>query len=116
MKPLGDRGEDMAVRYLRGKGYGILRRNYTAPVGEIDIVARDGQTVVFVEVKARRDGRFGLPAEAVGYRKRQKLRAVALHYLAGLKAQPPARFDIVGIVVGEGGESIEHIEDAFEIS
>ncbi len=116
MRALGDRGEDLAVRFLKNKGFKILKRNYTAPVGEIDIIARDGSTLVFVEVKARKGERFGLPVEAVDHRKRQKLSSVAMHYLSGLREQPRARFDIVGILVGEDGEKIEHVEDAFGIS
>jgi putative endonuclease len=114
MKSLGDKGEEMASRYLKKKGYKVLKRNYKSPSGEIDIIARDEDTVVFVEVKARTGDRFGLPAEAVGSRKQQKLRSVALHYLQKLKKQPPARFDIVSIRVGEGREEIEHLRDAFE--
>jgi putative endonuclease len=114
MKALGNKGEEIAAKYLKKKGYKILKRNYAAPSGEIDIVARDGGTVVFVEVKARTDDRFGLPAEAVGSKKQQKLRSVALHYLQKLRKQPPARFDIVSVYVKDGGEEIEHIRDAFE--
>jgi putative endonuclease len=115
MKSLGDRGEELAARYLRKNGLKILKRNYTSPTGEIDIIARDGDTVVFVEVKARSDARFGLPAEAVGERKQQKIRSAALHYLQTLRRQPPARFDIVSIYIKDGREEIEHIRDAFEV-
>lgn len=114
MKALGNEGEEIAARYLKKKGYKILKRNFVAPSGEIDIVARDGGTMVFVEVKARTDNRFGLPAEAVGTRKQQKLRSVALHYLQKLRKQPPARFDIVSVYIRDGREEIEHLKDAFE--
>lgn len=113
-KALGNKGEEIAARYLRKKGYKILKRNYAVPTGEIDIVARDGGTLVFVEVKARTDDRFGQPAEAVGTRKQRRMRSAALHYLAGLRKQPPARFDVVSVRLDGGGEEVEHIMDAFE--
>ncbi len=114
MRALGDKGEDIAAKFLKKKGYKILKRNYTAPIGEIDIIAKDGDTVVFVEVKARTDDLFGLPHESVGSKKQRKLKSVALHYLSRLKKQPPARFDIISICFKEGRKEIEHIKDAFE--
>jgi putative endonuclease len=114
MRSLGDRGEEIAARFLKKSGLKILKRNYTSPSGEIDIIARDGDTVVFVEVKTRSDDQFGSPAEAVGERKQHKIRTAAMHYLQKLKKQPPARFDIVSIYVKGGQEEVEHIVDAFE--
>jgi len=114
MKSLGDRGEKLAAGFLKKSGLKILKRNYTSPTGEIDIIARDGDTVVFVEVKTRTDDQFGPPEQAVGGRKQQKIRTAALHYLQGLKEQPAARFDIVSIYVRGDKEEVEHIKDAFE--
>jgi putative endonuclease len=69
MKPLGSKGEDLAVRFLEKKGYRILSRNFRTPVGEIDVIAEDRNTLVFIEVKTRTDDSFGHPFEAVTFRK-----------------------------------------------
>lgn len=116
MRTLGGRGEDMAVRFLKKKGYRILERNFRCPAGEIDIIARDGGTLVFVEVKTRTDSLFGHPIEAVHSRKRRKMREAALHYLSGRKEEEPARFDVVSITMKTGGKEIEHIQDAFGVT
>ena len=71
-KTLGDQGETCAVEYLRRQGCHILTRNYRTKLGEIDIIADDHGTLVFIEVKTRRSSHYGLPAEAVHYRKQQK--------------------------------------------
>jgi putative endonuclease len=115
MRPLGLKGEDLAVQFLKKKGYRILWRNYKSPLGEIDIVAQDGEALVFVEVKTRADNSFGLPFEAVDYRKREKLRKVALYYLKNCcKRDVPSRFDVLSIQAGGDRNEIEHIIDAFE--
>jgi putative endonuclease len=79
---LGKHGEDVAVRELERRGYAILDRRYRTRHGEIDIVARDGETIVFVEVKARLTGEFGTAAEAVTERKQHRLARMAVEYLA----------------------------------
>ena len=111
---LGDRGEREAARYLRGQGMRVLRRGYATTQGEIDLIARDGSTLVFVEVKARRRGS---PAEAVTPEKQRRLTLAALHFLKrhGLLEQP-CRFDVVAIVWPEGRDrpAIEHFPHAFE--
>ena len=116
-KALGKRGEAEAARYLKAQGYKIVERNYTSPLGEIDIVARDGEWVVFVEVKSRSDDQFGSPLEAVNQRKREKIGTTARHFLAGLRKQYPARFDVVSIYFRPGAPNpeIEHVRDAFEL-
>jgi putative endonuclease len=115
MRLLGIKGEDLAVRFLRKKGYKILSRNYKTPLGEIDIIAEDGATLVFVEVKTRTDTSYGLPFEAVDRRKREKLRKVALYYLKNcLRKDAPSRFDVLSIQAGNEKNEIEHIMDAFE--
>lgn len=81
MKSLGSKGEDLAVRFLKRKGYRIIERNYKTPIGEIDIIAQDGGTLVFIEVKTRTSASFGYPFEAVDRKKRQKLKNLALLYL-----------------------------------
>ncbi len=115
MKSLGEKGEELAVGHLKKKGYLILKRNYRSPVGEIDIIAEDHGTVVFVEVKTRTPSSFGLPEQAVNAKKQEKIKKTALHYMSSVrKKELPARFDIVSILVaGPAGVEIEHIEGAF---
>jgi len=111
---LGKWGEAAAAKFLRKRRMKILARNVRTPVGEIDIIAREGNTLVFVEVKTRRSGLFGLPQEAVGPTKQRQLRRAAQWYLGdghGKGLQP--RFDVVAVRVGENGPEIEHIPDAF---
>jgi putative endonuclease len=116
MKPLGSEGEDLAVRFLQKKGYRIVARNYKTPVGEIDIIARDGDTIVFIEVKTRTDISFGYPFEAVNKRKRQKLKNLALLYLKRQGKESPVRFDVISIFCMDNGKKdVEHIKDAFEV-
>ena len=94
---LGNAGEDAAAAYLASLGYRILGRNVRGPAGEIDIVARDGTTLVFVEVKARRSHRYGSALSAVDYRKRSRLRAAAADYLQFVAPGARARFDVLAI-------------------
>lgn len=96
---LGRRAEALACRELRRRGYQILARRFRTRAGEIDIVARDGPVLVFVEVKARRGGGFGSPLEALTWWKRRRLAAMARWYLAAWGGQPdvPCRFDVVGV-------------------
>jgi putative endonuclease len=114
MKPLGSKGEDLAVKFLEKKGYKILSRNFRTPVGEIDVIAEDRNTLVFIEVKTRTDDSFGHPFEAVTFRKKDKLRKVALSYLKSSRKEMPSRFDVLSIEMRGGESRIEHIEDAFE--
>ena len=114
MRRLGNKGEDLAVRFLKKKGYRIIARNFKTPLGEIDIIADDGGALVFVEVKTRTGDSFGQPFEAVHYRKKDKLRRVALWYLKQAKKEMPSRFDVVSIQTDGGKNAIEHIVDAFE--
>jgi putative endonuclease len=116
---LGKDGEDLACDELRRRGYAILARRYRTRVGELDIVARDGETLVFIEVKARRSDEFGAPGEAVTWRKRRKLQAMALDFLArGRLSAVPCRFDVVAVTLGRAGERprIEVFRAAFEAS
>ena len=114
---LGSRGERIAARHLRAQGYRIIKRNFRCPLGEIDLIACDGATVVFVEVKTRTGRGFGAPFEAVGTRKQRKMRDVALYYIKSMRGpMPPARFDIVSIVTsGWWRSEVQHIKDAFEV-
>jgi putative endonuclease len=97
-KELGERGESLAVEELERRGYEILTRRYRTDFGEIDIIARDADTLVFVEVKARVSGDFGGGAAAVDRRKQRRLTAMAVDYLARAKVvDEPCRFDVVAI-------------------
>lgn len=116
MKAIGSDGEELAVRYLTKKGYRIIARNYKTPLGEIDIIAKDGDTLVFLEVKTRTSDSFGYPFEAVDNHKKRKIRNVALLFLKKMKEEPAARFDVLSISFAVGGKKeITHIRDAFEI-
>jgi len=111
----GKSGEDRAVDELERRGYAVLARRYRTRHGEIDVVARDGETTVFVEVKARATGEFGTAAEAVTRRKQLKLASMARDYLArnGL-ANTRCRFDVVAIDgVGESA-AITVYRNAFD--
>lgn len=95
---LGRSGEDLACAELERRGYTILARRYRTRAGEVDIVARDGPTIVFVEVKARRGSDFGEGAEAVTAFKRRRIVAVALDFLARERlVERPCRFDVVSV-------------------
>lgn len=113
MKVLGHKGEDIAADYLKKKGYTVLHRNYNTPLGEADIVARDNNTIVFVEVKTRSSDAFGQPFEAVNHRKQEKLKKIALYYLKHNKIELPVRFDVVSVVSKNGKAEVNHIVEAF---
>lgn len=113
----GKIGEDLACRELERRGYAILARRYRSRVGEIDIVARDGPTLVFVEVKTREGHEFGDGAEAVTAFKRHRIGRVALDYLARHRqTECPCRFDVVSIALGDGAPAIEVYQNAFDMS
>lgn len=114
---LGKIGEDLACCELRRRGYQILARRYRRMGGELDIVARDGRTLVFVEVKARAGGAFGEPAEAVTPTKRRRMTQVALEYASRHRlTNCPCRFDVVSISIRGGAPVIDVYENAFEAS
>lgn len=115
----GRLGEHLAARHLADKGYRIVESNYKNRFGEIDIVAMDGETIVFVEVKARRSARFGSARASVSRAKQRKISMVALAYLkekggTGKKA----RFDVVAVHLHAAGpeESVEVIKNAFALA
>src|ERR1700675_3298559 len=91
----GGAAEDAAARFLERHGLEIVARNYRTRLGEIDLVARDGATLVFVEVRMRTCDRFGGAAESIGWRKRSRIEAAARQYLARLRREPPCRFDVI---------------------
>jgi putative endonuclease len=115
-KTLGQRGEAEAARFLRRLGYKILARGRRLAPGELDLVALDGRTIVFVEVKTRTSKETGHPAEAVDAVKQRKLTRLAVTFLKrhGL-LEHPARFDVVAITWPDSGRPlIEHFKNAFE--
>lgn len=110
---LGERGEDLAVDYLRKKGFRILERNFRCRLGEIDIIARDGGDIVFVEVRSRSSSQYGLAQESINRNKMNRLRRLAGFYLAGRgEGELNVRFDVVA-VNWAGQEVVTHIENAF---
>jgi len=115
-RELGKWGEERARIYLEEKGYIVVEKNFRCPAGEIDIIARDGEWLVFVEVKTRRSTRYGYPAEAVDFRKQVKYIQTALYYLNRKKLLNSLyRFDIVEVKVGkQGNYIINHITNAFQ--
>jgi putative endonuclease len=115
-RSLGERGEVVAARYLKKRGYRILMRNFEAAGGEIDIVARKQDLLIFVEVKTRRSANVFKPFQQVNQRKRQALTRAARAYLAHYRDKMPScRFDVLSIVWPEKGHpEVEHLTNAFE--
>lgn len=111
----GHAAETAACRHLEGSGLLLIARNYRSPFGEIDLVMRDGESLVFVEVRFRSTENFGTPAETVGSRKQQRLRATAEHYLQHhpKESQNPCRFDIVAITDDRSAAKIDWLRNAF---
>jgi putative endonuclease len=112
---LGNHGEDIAATYLTQLGYSIIERNFRIRYGEIDIVAKDGSTLVFVEVKTRRGRQYGLPEEAVTPRKiREIIQTSEFYCLKHPEYQGLQRIDVIAIEIDANGETerIEHIKNA----
>lgn len=115
-KQIGDFGEDSACRYLEDNGIAVLKRNYHERGGEIDIIAKDGETIVFAEVKTRKTEAYGAPAEFVDYRKQEKIIKTAVSYLGSDDID--MRFDVIEVIYKQEGEklfatNINHIKGAF---
>ena len=109
---LGKWGEDKAAEYLQQNGYQIIERDWKSGRRDIDIIATDGNSMVFVEVKTRRNRLFGEPEEAVDYRKLQSLRLAINHYIKFCRINSEIRFDIISVVGMIGGKpEIDHIKD-----
>ena len=109
-RELGTQKELQAMHYLESQGMKILQRNFQCRMGEIDLIAQEGDCLVFVEVKYRAGNRYGSPLEAVNVRKQNTNRNVAQYYLLGRKqVDCPVRFD----VVGNCGNELEHMRNAF---
>ncbi len=114
---LGDWGEELALEKIKGLGYKKIVRNYRCPLGEVDLIARDGDTLVFLEIKTRRGNSLAYAKEAVNARKRRQLSKVALAYMKsndcyGVKA----RFDVVAVSLQGDNPQIEVIKNAFDLA
>lgn len=107
----GNQYEQIAGEYLKLQGYEILEYNFQCRFGEIDIVAKDGDYLIFCEVKYRRNNAKGSPLEAVTFAKQKRISKVAFYYITTKKKEDmPCRFDVIGIL----GNKIQHIKNAFE--
>lgn len=106
----GGDAEERACQFLAGRGLAIVARNYRTRLGEIDLVARDGAVLVFVEVRLRSDARFGGAPESITWRKQRRIQAAARQYLARVAGEPACRFDVIAI----DGDAIEWLRGAFE--
>ena len=101
---------------MKKRGYRIIENNYVCKMGEMDIIAREKDTLVFIEVKTRTSTEFGPPQLAVNLSKQRQLSKVALNYLKEKHLEDPkARFDVVAILLEQQGEAIELIKDAFDL-
>jgi putative endonuclease len=113
---LGKTGEEAAVGFLRDNGYKILVRNYKTKLGEIDIVAKDKDTLAFIEVKTRKSDRFGAPLESViKFKQRQISKATLAFLKENNLLDKKARFDVVSITYSNGAPKFDLIKDAFEL-
>ena len=117
-KKLGDFGEQVATAHLMRQGYALIGRQWRCAAGEIDLLMRDGATLVFVEVRTRRGGQAGVAEESIGRGKQARLSALAYTYLEerGTPADQPWRIDVVAVDVDGSGRvaSVRHIRDAVE--
>ncbi len=113
---LGKLGEEAAVGLLKDNGYKILQKNYKTKLGEIDIIAKDKDTICFIEVKTRQTDRFGSPCEAISKFKQRQISKAALTFLKEKNIlDKKARFDIVSIIYSKEKPKLDLIRDAFEL-
>jgi putative endonuclease len=115
---IGNRGEELAAAFLERNGFKLIERNFRCKGGEVDIVAMDGNTVVFIEVKSRRTLTYGVPQLAVTPFKQRQISKAALTWLArNHKHDSPARFDVIAILLtSDYQHQIEHIKNAFDLA
>ena len=112
----GTAAEDLALHYLEARGLVLVTRNFRCRTGELDLIMRDGEQLVFVEVRSRRNSRYGTPAESVTRTKQQRLLRAAAFYLQRQHLDLPCRFDVVAILQPDGEPRIEWIRDAFQLT
>lgn len=114
-RKLGSRAEEAVAEYLRRDGYAIVERNYMTKVGEVDIIARKGECLCFVEVRSRSTTAMGSPALTVDARKQRQVIRAAMYFLAERQVtNMVARFDVAAVTIGPVGPEIEYIPSAFE--
>jgi putative endonuclease len=114
---IGRLGETLAFEYLVRQRYVIVERNYRKQCGEVDIIARDGETLVFVEVKTRQSTAFGTPFEAVDARKQRQLSRIAQEYIQSRRlGEAPARFDVIAVRLNRDNQpaTFDHLKNAFD--
>ena len=111
-RQIGSKYEQLAADYLKKQGYCIVERNYYTPYGEIDIIAKQDEVLVFVEIKYRSNRRYGAATDAVDHRKQWRISKSAMYYYAyhGYEEQRPCRFDVITVQ----GSAVTHIQDAFD--
>ncbi|MBI4437277.1 MAG: YraN family protein [Candidatus Omnitrophica bacterium] len=116
-RSLGKAGEILAQRFLQGKGYKILEKNFRCRFGEIDLVAKEGGEIVFIEVKSRNGTAFGFPEEQIPWKKRRRLIRLAQFYLKRRRKEEPTRIDVVTLLLHEGGgvQQVELIQNAISL-
>ena len=115
IKETGDLGEAIACRYLQDKGFQIIERNFRLRIGELDIIAKDGNCLVFCEVRTLRDPRGFAPEHSITIKKRKQLSRIANGFLSIRKMAPKfCRFDVVAIILTDNNTKINHIPNAFE--
>lgn len=113
---LGRIGEDIALKKIKDLGYKKIAQNYRCPLGELDLIARDKDCLVFIEIKTRRGKSTAWAKEAVDERKRRKLSLLAMAYMKSHGLQEVrARFDVVAVCLDEGRPQVEVIQNAFEL-
>jgi putative endonuclease len=114
---LGRRGEALALKKIKDFGYQCIATNYRCPLGEVDLIAKDGDTIVFIEIKTRKGRSLGYAKEAIHEKKKRQLSKVALAYLknSGLFGSK-ARFDVIAIRMGEERAEIEWVKNAFDLA
>jgi putative endonuclease len=111
----GKEGEKIAAAFLKKNGYRICESNFHCPIGEVDIIAREKDELVFIEVKTRKSREMGYPEQAVGSKKQRKMSQLALWYMQQKKLKEvPARFDVVAITLLPDGNEIRLIRNAFD--
>ena len=113
----GRRGESLALEFLIGLRYAIVEKNYRKQYGEVDIIARDGDTLVFIEVKTRQTTVFGTPFEAVDARKQRQISRIAQEYMQSHRlGDEPARFDVIAVRLERDNQpaTIDHMKNAFD--
>jgi putative endonuclease len=114
---LGKYGEQLALKKIKSLGYSEIARNYRCPLGEVDLIAKDGDCLVFIEIKTRKGRAPGYAKEAVNARKRRQISKVALAYMKSRECcDVRARFDVIAVSVGQGTPQIEVVKNAFDLA